>query len=67
MYSEGLAFVERIPDSQRASVAFDYVAQQARVETLVASVRASNLPDAQEIADLLEKGGVRSALLKPKL
>jgi glutamate dehydrogenase len=62
VYTEGLAFVENCRDTNLAQVAFDYVEQEARVKQIVASVRKSNLPNAKEVADLLEKGGVRAAL-----
>jgi len=62
VYSEGLAFTENCHESTLARVAFNYVEQEARVRELTATVRDSSIPNATEIADLLESGGVRAAL-----
>lgn len=61
-YREGLDYLRDTPDADLAAFALDYVRRERRNRALVAEVRASSLPHAQEIAAVLQVGGTRAGL-----
>ncbi|WP_419784801.1 NAD-glutamate dehydrogenase domain-containing protein [Pseudodesulfovibrio sp.] len=58
IYREGLGWAEGLLAVRNAKeVVFDYLAQERRVDGLLAEVRAAGLPDGEAIADILEREG----------
>ncbi|DAZ94639.1 TPA: hypothetical protein N0F65_010726 [Lagenidium giganteum] len=65
VYREGLQFTESLPDSNLANIAIQYLKQEKKVQQLVKDIRASNLDNKDDIADLLVRGGVRAGVDRP--
>ncbi|OWZ19667.1 NAD-specific glutamate dehydrogenase [Phytophthora megakarya] len=65
VYREGLQFTEALPDSNLGNLALQYLKQEKKVQRLVHDVRSSQLPNKDDIADLLARGGVRAGMDKP--
>ncbi|KAG7399981.1 hypothetical protein PHYBOEH_007322 [Phytophthora boehmeriae] len=65
VYREGLQFTEALPDSNLGNLAVQYLKQEKKVQRLVQDVRASQLPNKDDIADLLARGGVRAGVDTP--
>ncbi|KAK1946548.1 NAD-specific glutamate dehydrogenase [Phytophthora citrophthora] len=65
VYREGLQFTEALPDSNLGNMALQYLKQEKKVQRLVHDVRASQLPNKDDIADLLARGGVRAGMDTP--
>ncbi|KAI9918665.1 hypothetical protein PsorP6_011806 [Peronosclerospora sorghi] len=65
VYREGLQFTEALPDTNVGTMALQYLKQEKKVQRLVHAVRASQLPNKDDIADLLARGGVRAGVDTP--
>lgn len=65
VYREGLQFTEALPDSNLGNMALQYLKQEKKVQRLVHDIRASQLPNKDDIADLLARGGVRAGMDTP--
>jgi len=65
VYREGLQFAESLPDASLARVALQYLKQEKKVARLADELRASAVPNKDEIADLLVRGGVRAGIDTP--
>jgi glutamate dehydrogenase len=65
VYREGLQFTEALPDSNLGNMALQYLKQEKKVQRLVHDVRSSQLPNKDDIADLLTRGGVRAGMDRP--
>ncbi|GMF48500.1 unnamed protein product [Phytophthora fragariaefolia] len=65
VYREGLQFTEALPDSNLGNMALQYLKQEKKVQRLVHDVRSSQLPNKDDIADLLARGGVRAGMDTP--
>lgn len=64
VYREGLVFLDQFPSEEAlARAALDYHRCEREVGALAERVRASGIADASRIADLLDAGGARAALL----
>ena len=64
VYREGIDFVEPMPSVAIAEFALVYLRQESVNRALVAEVNASNLPDRERIAAILERAGTRAALVE---
>merc|ERR1711904_391662 len=64
LYKEGVHFLESQPSERLAQLAVEYYRQEQRVIHLLHSVSSANLPEQEkeEVLQLLERGGTRSAL-----
>ncbi|CAH0517460.1 unnamed protein product [Peronospora belbahrii] len=65
VYREGLQFTEALPDSNLSNMALQYLKQEKKVQRLVEDVRSSQLPNKEDIADLIARGGVRAGMDTP--
>ncbi|RLN59394.1 hypothetical protein BBJ29_008502 [Phytophthora kernoviae] len=65
VYREGLQFTEALPESNLGNVALQYLKQEKKVQRLVNDLRASQLSNKDDIADLLVRGGVRAGMDTP--
>ncbi|KAF1775762.1 NAD-glutamate dehydrogenase [Phytophthora cactorum] len=59
VYREGLQFTEALPESNLGNMALQYLKQEKKVQRLVQDVRESQLPNKDDIADLIARGGVK--------
>lgn len=62
VYREGIQYAETLPASNLAPIAMKYLHQTHRVNQMVAHVTTSDLPEKDEIADLLRRGGIRAGV-----
>ncbi len=62
VYKEGLDYLESMPMAAVAEFAIRYLRQERQTAVLRDEVLASNLPHRARIAELLARGGTRSAL-----
>ncbi|CAI5728485.1 unnamed protein product [Peronospora effusa] len=65
VYREGLQFAEALPDTNLGNMALQYLKQEKKVQRLVHDVRSSQLPNKDDVADLLARGGVRAGMDTP--
>ncbi|KAL3672072.1 hypothetical protein V7S43_002736 [Phytophthora oleae] len=65
VYREGLQFTEALPEGNLGNMALQYLKQEKKVQCLVQDVRASQLPNKDDIADLIARGGVRAGMDTP--
>ncbi|CEG35785.1 nad-specific glutamate [Plasmopara halstedii] len=65
VYREGLQFTEALPESNLGKMALQYLKQEKKVQRLVEDVRSSQLPNKEDIADLIARGGVRAGMDTP--
>ncbi|RAW43304.1 hypothetical protein PC110_g479 [Phytophthora cactorum] len=65
VYREGLQFTEALPESNLGNMALQYLKQEKKVQRLVQDVRESQLPNKDDIADLIARGGVRAGMDTP--
>uniref|UniRef100_M4BDQ0 Glutamate/phenylalanine/leucine/valine/L-tryptophan dehydrogenase C-terminal domain-containing protein n=1 Tax=Hyaloperonospora arabidopsidis (strain Emoy2) TaxID=559515 RepID=M4BDQ0_HYAAE len=65
VYREGLQFTEALPEGNLGNMALQYLKQEKKVQRLVQDVRASQLPNKEDIADLIARGGVRAGIDTP--
>ncbi len=61
VYREGLDWLESMPAEAIAPLAERYLVEEASIKALASKVRASQLPNRDRIAMLLEAGGVAAA------
>lgn len=64
VYREGLQYTESIPASTLANVASAYLTQEHRIHEIVHQIQNSKLENADEISDLLLRGGIRAGIEK---
>jgi glutamate dehydrogenase len=62
VYREGLQFTEALPDANLGNIALQYLKQEKKVQRLVQDVRSSQLPNKDDIADLIARAGVRAGM-----
>lgn len=62
VYREGLDYLAAVPEGALASLALAYLRREEETRALVAAVRASSLPDKEQVARVLERAGTRVAL-----
>ncbi|KAH7477137.1 hypothetical protein PRIC1_001157 [Phytophthora ramorum] len=65
VYREGLQFTEALPEGNLGNMALQYLKQEKKVQRLVQDVRSSELPNKDDIADLIARGGVRAGMDTP--
>ncbi|OWZ23165.1 NAD-specific glutamate dehydrogenase [Phytophthora megakarya] len=65
VYREGLQFTEALPEGNLGNMALQYLKQEKKVQRLVQDVRSSQLPNKDDIADLIARGGVRAGMDTP--
>lgn len=62
IYREGISYFEDMSKADIAAMAMAYLVQEEETRQWVAAIRASELPDKEKIASLLESGGSGLAL-----
>lgn len=60
VYREGITYLEDLPYEALSALALSYLQSERRVSTLVNEVRASGLPSAEVLVELLQRGGART-------
>ena len=65
VYKEGTRFINCLPSDMIAEMALKYIEKEKEIIKLMKVVEEVDMPekDKRELLDLLEKGGVRTALL----
>lgn len=63
VYREGMDFFANLDPSAIGGLARRYLRKDEENRALVASVRAGKIPDAQRLAEILERAGTRATLL----
>jgi glutamate dehydrogenase len=62
VYREGLDWIETMPEENIAQLAERYLVEEGNMHVLVQEIRASDCPNRERIALLLESGGTATAL-----
>ena len=60
IYREGIGWLDGLDQEALGDVAFRYLAETETVERLAKELRASNLPDREALAAIVERAGVRA-------
>ena len=63
VYREGIDFFSSIDSNAVGTVVLGYLRKEKQIEQLIAAVRASGQPFADQAASLLAKAGTRAALM----